>query len=47
MNLFYSRIPPKGVITTASFGMVLRFLRCSVAIFSWFCRGGAASPAPD
>ena len=35
MNLFsHSRIRPKGVITTACFGMVLGFLRCTVAIFS-------------
>jgi len=47
MNLFYSRIRPKGVITTACFGMVLGFLRCTVAIFSRFCRFGAATPVLD
>lgn len=47
MNLFYSRIRPKGIIASACFGMVLRFLRYSAAAFSWFCRIGAATPAPD
>jgi flavin-dependent dehydrogenase len=47
MNLAYSRTRPKGVIATACFGTVLRLLRCSAATFSWFCRMGAATPAPD
>jgi hypothetical protein len=47
MNLVYSRIRPKGVIASACFGMVLRLLRCGAAIFSWFCRVGAATPVID
>ena len=47
MNLFYSRTRANGVIATACFGMVLRFLRCGAATFSRFCRVRAAAPAPD
>ena len=47
MNLVYSRTRPRGVIATACFGMVLRFLRGGAATFSWFCRMGAPIPAPD
>ena len=47
MNLFYSRIRPNGAIASACFGMALRFLRYAAAAFSWFCRVGAATPAPD
>jgi flavin-dependent dehydrogenase len=45
MNFFYSRTRPSGVIGSACFGMVLRFLRCSAAAFSWFCRVGGPTPA--
>ena len=47
MNLVYSRTRPKGVVATACFCMVLRLLRCSAAVFSWFCSVGAATPVPE
>jgi flavin-dependent dehydrogenase len=39
MNLFYSRTRPNGIVGSLCFGTVLRFLRCSAAALSWFCRG--------
>jgi flavin-dependent dehydrogenase len=46
MNNIYSRIRPRGVISTILFGMFLAALRLAMNLFYWFCaRSRSAAPA--
>jgi flavin-dependent dehydrogenase len=38
MNLFYSRMQPRGLISTALFCLVLQLLRLGASVFYWLCR---------
>ncbi len=48
MNLFYSRLAPRGIICTSLFGGVLAALRCAATAFHWWCTHWAGSaPVPE
>ncbi len=38
MNLFYSRLAPRGIVCTCLFGCLLTGLRSAAAVFYWLCR---------
>jgi flavin-dependent dehydrogenase len=45
INNIYSRIEPRGVVSTVSFGLLLSTLRAAMNVFYWFCRRSrTASP---
>jgi menaquinone-9 beta-reductase len=43
MNLFYSRLAPRGIVSTGLFGCALAGLRCAATVFSWLCRRGVST----
>ena len=45
MNLFYSRLRPRGIICTGLFGCLLTGLRSAAAAFCWLCRQRSSSKA--
>ena len=46
MNVVYSRMRPRGLITTTVFRFLLATLRYSLGTFHWFCKRTQSSPAP-
>jgi menaquinone-9 beta-reductase len=38
MNLFYSRLAPRGIVCTGLFGCLLAGLRSAAAAFYWLCK---------
>lgn len=38
LNLFYTRLEPRGVLGTCVFSVVLGSLRCAAAVTHWICR---------
>lgn len=47
MNLFYTRLAPRGIISTGLFGCALAGLRCAATVFFWWCRRGASAAAGE
>lgn len=45
MNLFYSRLAPRGIVCTGLFGCLLTCLRSAAAAFYWLCRQRSSSKA--
>jgi flavin-dependent dehydrogenase len=45
MNLFYSRLAPRGIVCTGLFGCMLTGLRSAAAAFCWLCRQRSFSKA--
>jgi hypothetical protein len=47
MNLFYSRLAPRGIVCTCLFGCILAGLRSAAAVFYWLCwRRSSSKAAP-
>jgi len=45
INNIYSRIEPRGAVSTVLFGLFLGTLRAAMNVFYWFCRRSrSASP---
>jgi flavin-dependent dehydrogenase len=42
INVIYSRLRPRGLVTTAAFTMLLASLRCALGVFYWFCKRSSA-----
>jgi menaquinone-9 beta-reductase len=45
MNLFYSRLAPRGIVCTCLFGCVLTGLRSVAVAFHWLCKRRSSSKA--
>jgi hypothetical protein len=45
MNLFYSRLAPRGIVCTCLFGCLLTGLRSAAAAFYWLCRQRSSTKA--